>query len=273
LPNLMVKADLSSMRGHTPLQEMRNFFSDVDFASESNYSRYLDTWRRPGFQYRNMDPYFVVPERHRDIMSVGWNWKFRPERPTEISRIDIHSFMDVIRYNRDIPLIVDRLNMFFESDPLIMIRVRERPSVKGLITLVSRDKKLAHQVCRWVRSRRDRNARVDLVSPEFYILGRMGEFPSDVIIPDAGAINFLDRMASDTNLSMVHCNPPVRVPEYVYPGVTSVTLQGFQFPKRRSPTARSLLGNMAPEAIPDAAPEDLTHLGGFLEEDLPQYTP
>jgi len=273
LPNLMVRADLSSKRGSTPLLELHRFFCDVDSDNQSNYSRYLENWRRPGFQYRNTDPYFVVPERHKDIMSVGWNWKFRPERPTEVSRIDVHSFLDVIRFNRDIPLVVDRLNMFFESDPLVMIRVRDRPEIRGLITLVSRDKKLAHQVCRWVRSNRDRTARVDLVSPEFYLLGRMDEFPSNVILPDAGSINFLDRMASDSNLSAVNCNPPRRIPEYSYPGVTTVVLTGFKYPKRTF-TARAAFDSVPEGTIPDATPENLAHLAGFIEEDLPpSYVP
>jgi hypothetical protein len=274
LPNLMVSSDLSSKRGSTPLSELLKFFNSIDHNNVNVYSSYLEQWRRPGFHYRDMNPYFVVPDRHRDIMSLGWNWKFRPERPTEISRIDVHSFLDVIRHNKDVPLIVDRLNMFFESDPLIMIRVRENSNIRGLITLVSRDKRLAQQLCRWVRFNRDRTARVDLVSPEFYILGRMEEFPSNVIIPDAGSINFLERMASSTNLDAVNCNPPRRIPEISYPGVTSVTLVGFKYPKRITPRTQSLLGSIPLEAVPDAIPVSEVALRGFLGEDEPPpYNP
>jgi hypothetical protein len=276
LPNLMVRADVSSKRGSTPLQELLGFFSHQGHDGPNGYLRYLENWRRPGFQYRDMNPYFVVPERHRDIMSVGWNWRFRPERPAEISRVDVHSFLDVIRFNRDVPLIVDRLNMFFESDPLIMIRVRERPSIRGLISLVSRDKRLAHQVCRWVRNNRDPTCRVQLVSPEFWILGRIEEFPSDCVIPDAGSINFLDRMASSSNLGAVHCNPPRYVVEHSFPGVSSVYLTGFNYPKRprRAPLS-SLLDEV--ESIDDIP--DVYTSGGIMssmilsEQDLPAYTP
>jgi hypothetical protein len=275
LPNLMVRSDLSSKRGSTPLSELLNFFSTIGPDGTNNFSRYLENWRRPGFQYRNMDPYFVVPERHRDIMSLGWNWKIRPEKPTELSRLDVWTFLDVIRMNRDIPLVVDRLNMFFESDPLIMIRVRERPEIRGLITLVSRDKRLAHQVCRWVRSNRDPFASVDLVSPEFWILGRMGEFPSHCIIPDAGAINFLGRMASSTNLDVAVCNAPYRVRENLFPGVSSVYLTGFEYPKRkRNPLISTLVeGFSSLEELPQEG--DLQTEFALLEhaDDPPAYTP
>jgi len=269
LPNLMVRADVSSKRGATPLQELEKFFSLPDSSGINNYQNYLENWRRPGFQYRNMDPYFVVPDRHRDIMSLGWNWKVWPEKPTEISRLNVYSFLDVIRHNRDVPLVVDRLNMFFESDPLIMIRVRANGRIRGQITLVGRDKKLAHQVCRWVRSNRDRNARVDLVSPEFYILGRMAEFEPSVIIPDAGSINFLGRMASSTNLDEVECNPPRRKPEYSYPGVTSVTLEGFIYPRRQPTDVRILADPASQEAIRALpGPGSLENPGA----ELPPYT-
>nr|QIR30309.1 RNA-dependent RNA polymerase [Plasmopara viticola lesion associated narnavirus 30] len=265
LPNLMVSSDVSSKRGATPLAELERFFLSVDDQGSSNFSRYLENWRRPGFQYRNTDPYFVVPDRHRDIMSLGWNWKFRPERPTEVARIDVHSFLDVIRHGRDVPLIVDRLNMFFESDPLIMIRVRENPHIRGRIGLVSRDKRLAHRVSRWVRSNRDRMANVFLISPEFYILGRMGEFPYDVILPDAGSINFLERNGSLANFSETECEPPVFTRERNFPGVTSVTLRGFNYPRPKGFTPLSKL-------ILDYEDESSLPKKSLVEHDfLPEY--
>jgi len=233
LPTLIVGSDVSPTRGATPHGELVRFFSSQVDENSSNYSRYLEYWRRPGFQYRNMDPYFVVPERHRDIMSLGWNWKFRPERPTELSRLDVHDFLDVIRHGRDVPLIVDRLNLFFESDPLIMIRVRENTSIRGVINLVSMDKRLAFQICRWVRSNRDHTARVNLVCPIFWILGRMDEFPSSVVLPDAGSINFLERNISFSNISHVECNVAYSKVEYSFPGVWSILLDGFRYPTKR----------------------------------------
>jgi len=277
LPTLIVRSDLSSKRGQTSAQELWAFFlHQVDGGEGNNICYYLETWRRPGFQYRNTEPYYVVPERHRDVMSLGWNWRFRPERPTEISRLDVHSFLDVIRHGRDVPLIVDRLNLFFESDPLIMIRVRERPEIRGLITLISRDKRLAFQICKWVRTNRDRTARVQLVSPEFFFLGRIDEFPSSVVLQDAGAINFLGRNISESNLSDVECNQPVLRYENSFPGVSSVYLDGYRYPSRGSARLNlfNLMSSWNSEHDLSGHESDVNRFLDIQDsEELPPYNP
>jgi len=231
LPNLRVGADVSSKRGNTSVTTMWDYFD------HGRIRDYLDQWRRPGFMYRDMEPYYVIPRRHKDIMSLNWNWKVAPEPATEVARIGLDEFLKVILRGQDLPLIVDRLNLFFESDPLLMIRVRENPAIKARILLVSRDKKLAQRILRFVWANRDRHARVLLVSPEVFFLGRVPEVESDFQLFDAGSINFFGRNAADSNMHDVHCNDLQYRPERAYPGVTSVYLRGFDFPVK--PTRNS----------------------------------
>jgi hypothetical protein len=221
LPNLMVRSDVESKRGSTKEATLWRFFDQERMES------YLERWRNPGFSYRDNEPYFVVPYRHKDILSLSWNWKFRPERPTETSRIDITSFLDVIMHGKDVPLIVDRLNMYFETDPLLMIRVRENSSITGTIGLVSGDKKLARRIVEFIRANRDRNSRVVLIHPSIFFLGRIQEVQTNFNLFDAGAINYFGRTVGRTNLQDVDCAGLKSQSEVKYPGVSSVWPDGI----------------------------------------------
>jgi len=221
LPNLMVRADVSSKRGASKEQDLWSYFD------QDRLEAYLERWRGRGFYTKDKEPYFVVPYRHRDVLSLGWLWKAFPERPTEMSRLDITSFLDVIMKGKDIPLIVDRLNMFFESDPLLLIRVRENQAIRGLIGLVSTDKKLANLICNYVRGNRDRRARVLMIHPSIFYLGRVGEVQTDQMLFDQGAINYFGRTAGRSNLPDIVCSPLRTSPERHYPGVSSVVPIGL----------------------------------------------
>jgi len=229
LPSLRVAADVSTKRGSTPESALWAFF-DVERVTE-----YLSRWRRPGFDIRDNDPYFVVPYRHKDIMSVGWQWKPRPEPSNEFARLGVNDFLDTIYYGKPNLVVTQRLNMFFESDPLILIRVRERSDIRGRITLVSKDKRLAAKICGFIRSNRDRMCRVDLVHPILFLLGRMGEgfLPStNILLEDAGAINWVGRNIASYDIELAECCE-IRAHREVYQGVTSWLPKGLREPKAR----------------------------------------
>jgi hypothetical protein len=222
LPSLRLRADITAKRGGTPLSVLRTWF-EVD----SRYSQYLEQWRRPGFRYYDKEPYYVVPYRHKDVMSMGWTWKVRPEPPPDESRLDVDQFLDVIMKGKDVPLILNRLQYFFETDPLLEIRVRENPAVRGEILLVSWDKKLAGRIVSYVKRNRDPHAVVYLVHPSIYFLGRIEEVPKgDFLLEDHGAIGHLGRSAVDSNLVDVVCNRVVAHKERT-PGVISFTIEGY----------------------------------------------
>jgi hypothetical protein len=71
------------------------------------------------------------------------------------------------------------------------------------------------------------------VDPIFFLLGRMEEFPGSIHLPDAGSINHLGRTIGDSNFAEVECNPKRITREFNFPGVTSVTLDGFKPPRNR----------------------------------------
>jgi len=223
LPSLRVAADVGSKRGATPLSVLTEFFE------VGRMEEYILQWRRPGFRYYDVEPYFVVPYRHKDIMSIGWNWKFRPERAHELARVGVDEFLDVIMRGKTIPLIEDRLNLFFETDPLLIIRVRDDPSYRGAILLVSWDKKLAHRIVSFIRNNRDPNSVVYLVHPSIFQLGRIDELGlQGKYLEDKGSINYINRTAASSNLHEAVCFPLRRRWEPAYPGVLSVSIQGYR---------------------------------------------
>jgi len=227
LPNLRVSAELSSKRGKTEANELWRWFT------RERCIDYLSQWRRPGFSTRDNEPYFVVPYRHKDFMSVGWQWKPWPARATEVSRLGVKDFLDTIYHGKPSVIVTQRLNMFFESDPLILIRVRERSDIKGRICLVSQDKRLAAKIVSFVRSNRDRACVVELVHPAIFLMGRLGEIAYDVLLEDAGSLNFFGRSAVDSNLSRTECNALFCRFEPAFPGVRTWGIHGLRNPRPR----------------------------------------
>jgi len=167
-------------------------------------------------------------------MSVNWQWKPRPGAAQEISRATVYDFIEVVEGGINNPLILDRLNMFFESDPLILIRIRENPTYRGRIGLVSQDKKLAKKLVNYVRSNRDRTCVVYLIHPAIFFCGRIEEITLNCLIEDAGSLNFFGRESASSNLHEVNCSEIVTIPEKRYPGVVSVLLKGFTFDEKIS---------------------------------------
>jgi hypothetical protein len=232
LPSLRVKADLTSKRGSTPYWQLASYFSEEGEEGVVNrYDSYLRQWRRPGFNYDSRDPYYVLPHRHHDVMSLGWTWRIRPEPAKDISSLSVHDFLDVILYNRNLPLVVDRLNMFFESDPLLEIRVRENDVYRGDIIFISRDMKRGASLLRWVRSNRDRKSRLIMVSPEIYFLGRLSEITNGLrawsYLEDAGSLNWYSRNMGSSNLYDVVCNEIEMEEHRFHSGCWTASVEGF----------------------------------------------
>ncbi|QJT93771.1 RNA-dependent RNA polymerase [Erysiphe necator associated narnavirus 39] len=225
LPNLRVSAELENKRGSTSEAQLWSVFRDEVL------EEYLDRWRRPGFSTRDDMPYYVVPYRHKDLLSVNWQWKPRPEPANEFARLSVNDFLDTIYYGKPNTVVTQRLNMFFESDPLILIRVREDPKIDGTIYLISKDLRLGAQVAGFVRSNRSSNSRVYCIHPIIFLLGRLGELPPPTsMIEDAGAINWVGRNAHRYNFREVECYD-IRSRVTRYPGVTFVTLDSLAEPK------------------------------------------
>lgn len=269
LPSLRVNADVEAKRGHTPIRTLRTWFEEND-----GYQKYLDQWRRPGFRFYDKEPYFVVPYRHRDVMSLGWIWKIRPLPPPDESRLDIDQFIDVIMKGRDIPMIMNRLQMLFETDPLLEIRVRENPAISGELQLVSWDKKLANRIASFMRRNRRPDSVVYLIHPVIYFLGRIEEVPpARHLLEDAGAIGHFGRGAADSNFVDLACSQIVARRER-FPGVVSFHVEGYveARPPRHVRTIgpdEGLIEELAFQGArhPDLPPSQTDYLPSYAKED------
>jgi hypothetical protein len=221
--------------------------------------RFLRHWRRPGFKFRNQYEYFVNSSQVNqiDYLNLGWHfnpdWRIDKETLKEEWDTYIQSSLDLIRDEDAVRAIIcgdhptlpdrirDRLNLFMESDNLILWEFSKVSPVPDTIVLVSADRKLAAEILRLAR-RTNKEAIVLLVLPIVWLLGRSEEIKgtfgikyelSDAhIIRDPGAemhtdlVYFEDGMVDDIYFfNEVKC-----LPTKWYPGVFTVFIQGDDKP-------------------------------------------
>jgi hypothetical protein len=190
-------------RGHGEIRSL-NFTELVNF---------LRFWRNPGFSFRNQVKYFVRKDKivTSDYLSLGWDFHPMPiEDDPEDSLGGIWGSLPIDEIGRNFqqveealyggavslpPRVENNLNLYVESDNWIIHKLSHREDLPDVceIALVSADIKLAHRILRLLRRNHPLNARVVVIHPVVYLLGRVWELDpcpieSIEVIEDAGAI-------------------------------------------------------------------------------------
>ena len=222
--------------------------------------RFLKFWRNPGFRFRNQFEFFVNSSQVDDIdyLSLGWkfcpDWRSDKETLREAWDTYVQNSLDLINDDEALASIVrgdhpsvpdrirDRLNLFMESDNLILWEFTKLPEVPNDIILVSTDRKLAAHLLRLARQRNSQTC-VWLILPIVYLLGRIYD---DVIgfrgrtldlenahtIRDPGAEMHTDFVYfEDGNIDEQYLINEVKcLPTRWYPGVFTVFIVGDDKP-------------------------------------------
>jgi hypothetical protein len=222
--------------------------------------RFLKFWRTPGVKFRNQFEFFVNSSQVDDINYLSLGWKFSPawrqDKETLQEEWDnyVQSSLDLINDDEALLSIVkgdhpsvpdrirDRLNLFMESDNLILWEFSKLPEIPDQIVLVSVDRKLAAHNLRVAR-RKNPQTCVWLVLPIVYLLGRiydgpvgfrgkMLDFENAHIIRDPGAEMHTDFVYfEDGNVDEQYfINEVCCLPTKWYPGVFTVFIKGDDKP-------------------------------------------
>jgi hypothetical protein len=152
--------------------------------------RFMNQWVNPGFKFRDLEPYYVIPIEHPDYLSVGWNWG--PVRPQEEPSLAGLTLAEVVKaITEENPLLTQRMHQFFESDSFLKGKVN-RERIHGNIILISQDKRLAQELMRLAS--RYGPTTIWLVHPVYARLGMLQEIVprSDYYLEDIGSLGHWD---------------------------------------------------------------------------------
>jgi len=161
-------------------------FSDpeVDFLS------FIEKWKNPGFNFQNIDTYFVrksmvpgmdpmnlglvdeSPDKYPSSRDLFNDWA---ERNISFEETSLPAILAMIKDKEPLPpRVVQRLNLFLESDAYILHMLPTKP--KKVIGLVTRDIKLGVKVLYAVNGRDPDNYHyVVCLDPAIYMVGRTEE--------------------------------------------------------------------------------------------------
>jgi hypothetical protein len=224
---------------------------------------FLRYWRNPGFKFRNQYEFFVNRSRVEDIDYLSLGWIFNPEWMMDKTTIHdlwdlyIQRSMDLINDDEALLSVIkgehssvpekirDRLNLFMESDNLILWEFKQLTEIPNDVILVSCDRKLAGHLHR-LGSVKNPKLTVWLVMPIVHLLGRTCEctgsnarryqksldVDSAHIIVDPGAMMHADFIYfEEGNLDEQYFMNEVRCyPTKHYPGVFTIFIQGDDKP-------------------------------------------
>nr|UVX28911.1 MAG: RNA dependent RNA polymerase [Ustilaginoidea virens narna-like virus 3] len=174
---------------------------------------FRDTWMNPGFKFQNSWGYWVLRDKIPTLnpMNLGWNWdKCKYPNAREILDLwvkenvsfeleTLPDLLSLIRDKRPLPKrVVDRLNLFIESDAYIM-RTLNESYVGDVVALISRDQRLGLRIKKRFRNL-GHDVKVIVIDPAIYMIGRTEEvymhfnLPGDpgYIIEDPGAMLHVD---------------------------------------------------------------------------------
>jgi hypothetical protein len=204
------------LRGEDPPEPVfsieRKFSEGRTEDPQIDYDLFLSTWSNPGFKFQNDWGYVVDRSKIPKLnpMNLGWNWeKYVPEKiqlkgyfedwlrdNSDLLTESLPDLVALIREQTPLPKrVVDRLNLFMESDSYLLATLPREWAEKNEIGLVTRDQRLA----RLIQSKLDSwkptcPHRVICVDPAIYMIGRAYEIISDdtPILEDPGAMLHVD---------------------------------------------------------------------------------
>jgi hypothetical protein len=184
-PEPVFNIDREFTSGHTQMAELT-----VD------YHLFRETWLNPGFTFQNSFGYWIKRSEVAKInpMNLGWDWdktKYPDAREildlwikenVSFEQTTLPDILGMIQEHRPLPKrVVDRLNLYIESDSYIMHTLDEHYAGE-FVTLISRDQRLGNRIKRFYYTR-GRQVEVLVVDPAIYMIGRMEEVEGS-LLPD-----------------------------------------------------------------------------------------
>jgi len=165
-----------------------------------NTKSFLETWRNPGFQVRDQYAFKLKPNALDlgDPRSLGIKfqhyqsdkklWQDWMNNHLDIFDRNLEDVLEYLYSGTELPYsVVQRLNIWFESDSYIKENFVRREDIPRDIILVSGDRKLGLELLRLAEHKdasNYRTHRVFMVPPRYHWAGRMGEIES--LIPEGG---------------------------------------------------------------------------------------
>jgi len=155
-----------------------------------DWPQFIEQWKSPGFEFQEVDTYFVRRSRIEvaDPMNVGMEPRWISKYPAAVDLFNdwLNTYAaledtcaeDIISYiTNDAPLpkrVVNRLNLFIESDSYILHELRKWKRIPRYIVLVSNDLKLGRRIVVWMdNSDKGVQHTVVCVNPAAYLVGMM----------------------------------------------------------------------------------------------------
>jgi hypothetical protein len=214
------------MEGKTPPEPVfsidRQFTGGHTSDPQVDYELFLSTWKNPGFQFQNNWGYFVDNRKidKLDPMNLGWDWGIETKYPSarqtfndwlnqecDLRTASTEDLFALLKEGKPLPdRIVNRLNLFFESDTYLLHTLDRKLASEKLVGLITRDQRLCRLIQRKLQSWSEHTPRIVCVDPVIYFTGRLGEvetslrplgsdLPSDWTLPiiqDPGAMLHVD---------------------------------------------------------------------------------
>nr|WAK75559.1 MAG: hypothetical protein [Narnaviridae sp.] len=180
-----------------------------------DFHLFIETWKNPGFKFQDTYGYWILRSEipRLNPMNLGWEFdKLRYPSANDILKMwvaenvnfeetSLPDILNMIRNHDPLPKrVVDRLNLFIESDNYIMYTLPEGAHEKLSHVIVTRDQRLCLRLKRHLDGRRPQiDHQVFCLDPAIYMIGRMEEveklFPSMAdapVIEDPGAMLHVD---------------------------------------------------------------------------------
>jgi hypothetical protein len=175
-----------------------------------DYQMFIDTWKNPGFKFQNSWGYWVDKTKIPKLnpMNLGWDWD-KTKYPSSREILDLWvkenvdfeeqalpDILNTIKDNRPLPKrVVDRLNLFIESDSYIMHTLTREQEKEENLGIVTRDQRLCYRVKRYLDNKEPTIPHtVWCLDPLIYMIGRTFEVTDLVAswIEDPGAMLHVD---------------------------------------------------------------------------------
>jgi len=209
------------LQGRTPVEPKFDLDKSFTLGQTENVSvnlhRFIERWKSPGFKFQDFYGYFV----HRSAVSIAdplnLKWEFGKDLPPKAKELftlwvqenmsikdrSLGEILDCIRSKKALPnWVVDRLNLFVESDSYILHMLGE--VTNPYVGIVTRDQKLGAKVRDYYIGHGQEEVIVYLLDPAAYLTGRTTDFIGKLVagyrveipdldwIQDPGAILHVD---------------------------------------------------------------------------------
>jgi len=207
------------LRGETPPEPVfsidRHYTGGHTSDPVIDFQMFIDTWKNPGFKFQSDFGYMILRDQIPKLnpMSLGWDFdKTKYPSPREILSLWVSEnvnfqetalpdILAMIKDKRPLPKrVVDRLNLFIESDSYIMHTLDPAEAGKPTCAIVTRDQRLCLRVQRYLNNKMPQiDHKVICLDPAIYMIGRVEDVYKYIpsmetasIMEDPGAMLHVD---------------------------------------------------------------------------------